>query len=109
MEFFCENPRAEYACDKIWKGQVEIIRCRNGTIEMNVSGKGSAMHVILGRYEYGTYLCIPDWGIGSPLSGLDDSFWNQEQLERRMGRVDAITLSEALKIISREVEIEDVG
>lgn len=107
MEFLCENPGAEYACDRIWKGHVDLVRCRDGTIEMNVFGKGSAMHVILGGYEYGTYLCIPDWGIGRPLSRLDDIFWNQEQLERRIGRVDSITLSEALKVISKE--LEDAG
>lgn len=107
MEFTCENPGAEYAGDRIWKGCVEVCGCRGGTVEMDVSGKGSAMHVIIGRYEAGKYLCIPEWGIGSPLAGLEDSFWNREQLERQIGRVDAITLSEALKAISKE--LEDVG
>lgn len=107
MEFFCENPEAEYACDKIWKGRIERLLCRGATIEMDVSGKGSAMHIIIGGYEYGRYVCIPDWGVGSPISELGDSFWNREQLERRMGRVDAITLSEALKAVSKE--LEDVG
>lgn len=107
MEFFCENLGAEYASDKIWKGRIEQLLCRGDTIEMDVSGKGSAMHVIIGGYEYGRYVCIPEWGIGSPLSELADSFWNREQLERWMGRVDAITLSEALKAVSKE--LEDVG
>lgn len=107
MEFFCENPEAEYACDRIWKGRVEQLLCRGNTAEMDISGKGSAMHVIIGGYEYGKYLCIPDWGISSVLSEPEDSFWNREQLERHMGRADAITLSEALKVISKE--LEDVG
>ncbi len=107
MEFFCENLEAEYACDKIWKGRVEDIRCCGGTIEMDVSGKGSSMHVIIGESKCGKYLCIPGWGIGSPLSELTDSFWNREQLERQIGRADAITLSEALKAVSKE--FEDVG
>ena len=107
MEFFCENPEAKYVDDRIWKGHVKQIQCHGDTVEAEISGKGSAMHVIIGRYEYGRYLCIPDWGIGSALAELDDSFWNQEQLERRMSKVDAITLSEALKVISRE--LEDMG
>jgi len=74
---------------------------------MDISGKGSAMHVIIGEYEYGRYLCIPDWGVGSPLAELDDSFWNREQLERRIGRVDAITVSEAVKTLSKNME--DMG
>lgn len=76
-------------------------------MEADISGKGSAMHVIIGRYEYGRYLCIPDCGVGSTLAALDDCFWNREQLERQMGRTDAITLSEALKAISKE--LEDMG
>lgn len=107
MEFFCENTEAEYACDRIWKGDIKGIRCHGSTIEMDISGKGSAMHVIIGEYAYGRYLCIPDWGVGSPLAGLDDSFWNREQLEKRIGRVDAITVSEAIKALSRYME--DVG
>lgn len=107
MEFFCENPEAEYACDKIWKGRVEQLQRRENTVEMDVTGKGSAMHVIIGGYEYGKYLCIPDWGIGSALSRLEDSFWNRERLERWMNKADAITLSEALKTVSKQ--LEDVG
>ena len=107
MEFFCENTEAEYACDRIWKGKINGIRHHGSTMEMDISGKGSAMHVIIGEYAYGRYLCIPDWGIGSPLAGLDDSFWNREQLEKRIGRVDAITVSEAIKALSRYME--DVG
>ena len=107
MEFFCENPEAKLASDRIWKGHVKQIRRHGDTVEAYISGKGSAMHVILGFYEYGRYLCIPDWGIGSALAALDDCFWNREQLERRLGTADAITLSEALKVISGE--LEDVG
>lgn len=103
MEFFCKNPKAGYACDRIWEGRVEQLRRHGDTVEMEISGKGSAMHVVIGRYEYGRYLCIPDWGIGSPLSELEDSFWNREQLERWMSRADAITLSEALKTISKKL------
>ena len=107
MEFFCENPAAGHADDRIWKGYVKQLRRHGDTVEADISGKGSAMHVIIGRYEYGRYLCIPDWGIGSTLAALDDCFWNREQLERQMGRTDAITLSEALKAISKE--LEDMG
>ena len=89
------------------KGYVKQLRRHGDTVEADISGKGSAMHVIIGRYEYGRYLCIPDCGVGSTLASLDDCFWNREQLERQMGRTDAITLSEALKAISKE--LEDMG
>lgn len=107
MEFLCENPAARHADDRIWKGHVQRIRYHGDTVEADISGKGSAMHVIIGRYEYGGYLCIPDWGIGSALAALDDCFWNREQLKRWLSIADAITLSEALRLISEE--LEDVG
>lgn len=107
MEFFCENAEAECACDKIWKGRIGQIRQHGDTIEMEISGKGSSLYAIIGKYAYGKYLCIPGWGIASPLAELDDCFWNREQLEKRIGRVDAITVSEAIKTLSKHVE--DVG
>ena len=107
MEFICENPAAKYAGDKIWKGYVKQLKRHGDSVEADISGKGSAMHVIIGCYEYGRYVCIPEWGIGSALAALDDCFWNREQLERRLGTADAITLSAALKVISKA--LEDMG
>ena len=107
MEFFCENPVAEYASDQIWKGYVKQLKRHGDSVEAEISGKGSAMYVIIGCYEYGRYVCIPEWGICSALVALDDCFWNKEQLERRLDTADAITLSEALKVISRK--LEDMG
>lgn len=104
MDFFCHNPAARCACDQIWKGRVKNLIREGSILEADVEGKGSAMHVIIGTYQYGRYLCIPGWGIGSELSGLDDSFWNREQLERHLSTADAITLTEALRTISQEIE-----
>lgn len=104
MEFFCHNSAAKYASDQIWKGRVENLTQNGSILEADVEGKGSAMHVIVGKYQYGMYLCIPGWGIGSELAGLDDNFWNQEQLERHLSTADAITVTEALRTISQEFE-----
>lgn len=102
MDFICMNPDAEHAADQIWKGHLQGIRKEGKTIEAQISGKGSRMQVIIGEYAYGNYICVPDWGIGSPLGSLDDRFWNQEQLERHMSRSDAITIAEALNMIKKE-------
>ncbi len=101
MDFICRNPEAEYQADRFWEGRVTVLR-RSGTmIEADVTGKGSQMHVIIGEYAYGNFVCIPEWGVGSPLASLDDRFWNRERLERYLGNVDAITLSEALNTIAK--------
>ena len=55
MEFLCHNPAAKYACDQIWKGNVKNL-FRNGSIlEADVEGKGSALHIIVGTYQYGKF------------------------------------------------------
>ena len=103
MKFYCMNPDAIYAGDQIWEGHILSIIRNTDTLEADIEGKGSAMHVIIGKHQNGRYLCIPGWGIGSELAGLDDSFWNQEQLERYLSKADAITITEALKTISQEL------
>lgn len=102
MEFFCKNPDAEYTADQVWKGNVICIEQKAQTIVVQISGKGSQMLAVIGKYGYGNYICIPEWGVGSPLSSLGDRFWNREQLERYLPQSDAITVSEALNIISKE-------
>lgn len=102
MEFICENAEAECAADQTWKGNVISIEKEGDTIIAEISGKGSQMVVIIGKYIHGNYICIPDWGVGSPLASLDDRFWNRGHLERYMSRPDAITVSEALNTIYKE-------
>ena len=102
MEFICMNPGAEYAADQIWEGNIICIEKAGNSITARISGKGSEMVAVIGEYRYGNYICIPSWGIGSPLASLDDRFWNREQLERYLSRPDAITVSEALNILHRE-------
>ncbi len=102
MEFICTDPDAEYAEDQTWMGNVICTKKEGNAVMAQISGKGSRMVAVIGEYRYGNYICIPDWGIGSPLASLDDRFWNREQLERHLSRPDAITVSEALNVIHKE-------
>ncbi|MFI3173390.1 MAG: DUF6618 family protein [Eubacteriales bacterium] len=66
---------------------------------MEVCARGSSFHLIVGHHTYGSsYLCIPDWSIGSELSSLGDVFWNQEQLKNytKLKSVDACSVASAL-------------
>lgn len=102
MKYICKNPLAKEVKDREWEGQVYLKAQNEHRAELNISGKGSQMHAIIGRYEYGWYICIPGWGVGSPLAGLTDVFWNQEELSRWLSPVDAITIAEALKIYAEQ-------
>lgn len=104
MKYLCKNPAGKVASDRRWTGEVQNLRRTGTVIEAEIKGRGSAMHVIIGKYEYGRYLCIPSWQVGSELAGLMDVFWNREQLERQIGKIDAITIAEALKVIAKELE-----
>lgn len=104
MEFECRNESARSRTDRSWIGRVEQVKKKGAFVEAKILGKGSAMHVIIGEYQYGRYLCIPRWGIGSDLAELTDRFWNRERLEEILSRADAITVSEALNVISKALE-----
>lgn len=104
MEYICKNPKGKYARDQRWKGEVRNLKRTGDIIQAEIQGRGSALYVIVGEYEYGRYLCIPAWQVGSELAGLTDVFWNREQLERQIGTIDAITVAEALKVISNKLE-----
>ena len=49
-------------------------------LEMDVEANGWLFHVLIGEYQYGRYICIPNWNIGSEYATFDDEFWNRERL-----------------------------
>lgn len=51
-------------------------------IEMDVEANGWSFHVLVGEHQYGRYICIPNWNIGSEYSNVDDEFWNSERLKQ---------------------------
>ncbi|MDL2300977.1 hypothetical protein LJC58_01335 [Lachnospiraceae bacterium OttesenSCG-928-D06] len=104
MNYYCRNPKAKYIKDQVWEGEIRNLKRRGSIIEGVILGRGSSMYIIIGEYEYGNFLCIPNRQVGSELACLSDIYWNQEHLALQIGRVDAITVAEALKRISKELE-----
>lgn len=93
----------DYPCKyktKTWDGTYENLEISQDRLEVDVSGRGSSFHIIVGRYQNGNYLCIPSWQVGCELAGYQDTFWNREQLARQIGVVDAVTIVSAIKEIS---------
>ena len=66
--------------DHIKNGQITIIHA-SFPIEADIYANGWNFHIIVGKHKDGNYICIPNWSIGSELSGLDDTFWNSERLK----------------------------
>lgn len=97
MLYKCHYPDASEKSDRIWVGEITNLKIGRDHCEMDVTGRGSSFHLVFGEYENGRYLCIPGWGVGCELASYQDTFWNQEQLQGKVGKVDAITVVTAIK------------
>ena len=89
----------EYSSGKSvkWNGTWMEVMPGEGLCELLISGRGSLYSVLVGRYTSGYFLCIPEIGIGCPLSRLSDVFWNFERLSGLICRTDAATIAYALE------------
>ncbi len=91
---------------KAWMGEIIPIRLGQGPIEVEVTARGSYFHLVVGHHAYGNYICIPNWDIGTELSSLSDSFWNQERLSgTKLKKVDACSIAYALLELSKHVNM----
>ena len=88
-----------------WNGHISFLN-KSNPCELEVSARSSTFHIICGHHQYGNYICVPNWGIGTELSRLSDSFWNLERLSNtypEISMVDAISIVDALAAISEYV------
>lgn len=84
-----------------WEIELQVLRVKGDLYDLRVSGRGSSFHIIIGSHAYGSFLCIPDIGVGCELAALSDTFWNQESISRHMSNVDAATIVTAIKEVSK--------
>lgn len=88
-----------------WEGNISIIRLTT-PYEVEVTARGSTYHLIFGAHEYGNYLCIPNWDIGTEMASLSDRFWNYERLTQYAGlaEIDACSVVDALAKLSKLIQ-----
>lgn len=74
-------------------------------IECEINANGWYFHVIIGKHNGGSYICIPNWSVGSELAALDDFFWNCERLTKyaKFGKQNSIIIASALKALSKVI------
>ena len=84
---------------KHWQGYITLISASGDAYEAIISGESSSFHIIVGKHKYGSFLCIPSHGIGCELSDLGDTFWNIEQLSRRLSDLDAVTVVKGISYL----------
>lgn len=59
--------------------------------------------MLLGQSSYGNFACMPDFGAGCHLSELNDIFYNTEKLCRVLGKIDGITVANAIASFYEEL------
>jgi len=83
-----------------WGGYVKNIINHGSHYEIYVESRSNFVFIV-GKYINGSFISIPSFGIGSDLSNYNDYFWNNERLSLFMSHVDASTIAEVLRVLSR--------
>lgn len=96
-------PAAEEEVETIqeWKGKIILYSVSEELTEAKFIARGSAFDVLLGRMQFGTFLCIPNWQVGVSLAPLNNVFHNREILEGKgsLCPVDAISVAYGLRAL----------
>jgi hypothetical protein len=72
---------------------MRLLHRADSWIEVEITGRGTCMHAIIGRYSSGNFICVPNHGVGCGLSHYGDIFWNTQRLAKLLGKADAVTLA----------------
>lgn len=109
-EFICHSPVAggwycgnceAYQCNRCIY-YAECLKGGNNMRDYKVLGEVKETHsiivecdghsytLIFGKYEFGGFLCIPNWGIGCELASFNDKYWNTESLSKVLKRKRAV-------------------
>lgn len=85
-----------------WEGIMTPIKLTS-PYEATITARGSSFHLVVGTHQYGNYICIPNWNIGTELASLSDRFWNHERLAGYTGlsETDACSIAYALVELSK--------
>lgn len=83
-----------------WDGYVRCLHNHGSHYEIQIESR-SGFFFIVGKYINGAFISIPAFGIGCDLSSYSDYFWNNERLASLMNPVDAATVAEVLRTLSK--------
>ena len=107
LHYICTGK--DYMKPKRWEGCIHLLKTAT-PYEMEVKARHSSFHIVCGKHEYGNYICIPNWNIGTELAELSDTFWNFERLTTyypELSPVDAVSITCALVKLSEYISIMD--
>lgn len=91
-----------------WSGHIRLLQTAE-PYELEVTARDSYFHILCGRHEYGNFICIPNWNIGTELASLSDSFWNRERLTTyypELSLVDVISIVDSLVMLNEYISFQ---
>lgn len=97
MEFICTHKTEKKQMR--WAGMITDCKGNKEKCEFELQNRGSYYHVIIGKHDYGHYVCVPNWDVGCELADYGDLFWNTERLAKQLRIADAITIATAIREI----------
>jgi len=87
-----------------WPGMITNLTKFGSHYELKIESR-SGFIIVIGKTNYGNFVCIPDYDVGCHLSNLKDLFWNSERLRGIMNKIDAITVAHALKAVAEHIDL----
>ena len=90
-----------------WTGTAKLLRKIGDFAEIQISGRGTSLLVLVGKYSWGRFICIPAINVGCPLSRWDDTFWNTERLSGLMNETDSVTVAHGIKAIMSKLPVKE--
>jgi hypothetical protein len=95
IKFKCELTKKNSHKKEYWTGEISYWKDYGSHYELQINSR-SRILVLLGHTSYGNFACIPDLGVGCYLSDLNSIFYNSEKLSHILGKVDGITVANAI-------------
>ena len=90
-------------CKEKWIGKIAWLKNYGSHFEIEIQSRSSLL-VLFGKSSRGYFASIPDFHAGCHLVDPRDIFWNTESLPRVIGKVDGITVAEALYHIASQLK-----
>ena len=90
-----------------WEGEIIPVQVEKEPYEVEINAGDNRFHVLIGHHRYGSFICIPNWNIGTEMASLNDVFWNRERLEQytKLNKVDASSVACGLAALAEYFDI----
>lgn len=102
IKFKCELAKRNSRKKEYWNGKISYWKDYGSHYELEICSR-SRIHVLIGKTSYGNFACMPDFGVSYHLAEFDNIFYNTEKLCDVLGKVDGVTVANAIASFYEEL------